>query len=89
MAYSVPQIDPEFVSALMDQDDPDTVTTALVLYTIGMLQGVSSVMREHAMMLLLQGMQQPYVDGWLDAADTFDLDPPPQECVCEEHEKEA
>jgi hypothetical protein len=89
MAYSVPQIDPEFVHALMAQDDPEIVTTALKLFTIGMLQGISAVIREHAMVLLLQGTQQPYVDGWLDVADTFDLDPPPHEPACREKEKEV
>jgi hypothetical protein len=79
MSYTMPQIDPEFVHALMEQDEPQVVQDVIVLYTIGVLQGISAVMREHAMTLLLGGFQQPYVDGWLDAADTFDCDPPPRD----------
>lgn len=89
MTYSIPQIDPEFVYALMAQEEPEVVTTALQLFTVGILQGISSVLREHAMILLLQDVQQPYVNGWLDAADTFDLAPPPRECENEQTEKES
>jgi hypothetical protein len=88
MPYSVPQVDPQFVQLLMEQDDPQIVQNALVLYTIGLIQGISSVLREHAMLLLLQGSASPYVNGWLDAADTFDFDPPPREQECEEQKPE-
>jgi hypothetical protein len=79
MSYSVPQVDPEFVRALMDQEDPEIVQNAITVYTIGLIQGISAVLREHSMDLLLQGYTDAYVGGWLDAADTFDLDPPPRE----------
>lgn len=79
MPYSIPQVDPDFVRLLMEQKDPETVQNAIVLYTIGMIQGMSCMLREHAMTLLLEGYSQPYVDGWLDVADTFDLEPPPRE----------
>jgi pantothenate kinase type III len=88
MSYSVPQVDPAFIEALMEQDDPEIVQHALVLFTIGLIQGVSAVLREHAMMLLLHGYEQPYVNGWLDAADTFDCDPPPRESEGEGKDKE-
>lgn len=76
VTYSMPQIDPEYILAIMAQDDPDIVHRALVLYTVGVIQGISSILREHAMLLMLEGSAKEYVAGWLDAADTFDLDPP-------------
>lgn len=88
MSYSVPEVDPDFVRALMEQDDPKLVRDVLILYTMGLMQGVSSVLREHAMTLLLQGFQQEYVNGWLDCADTFDMDPPPRAQQCEEQQAE-
>lgn len=79
MPYSIPQVDPDFVDLLMKQTDPETVQNAIVLYTIGLIQGMSCMLRDSAMSLLLQGYSEAYVDGWLDVADTFDLDPPPRE----------
>lgn len=79
MPYSIPQVDPGFVEKLMKQTDPEMVQSAIVLYTIGLIQGMSCMLREHAMSLLLQGHSEAYTDGWLDVADMFDLDPPPRE----------
>jgi hypothetical protein len=88
MSYTMPEIDPEYILAIMDQDDPQVVHNALVLFTIGIVQGVSSVLREHAMLLMLQGCEEKYVNGWLDAADTFDAAPPPRDDEPEQAEKE-
>lgn len=89
MPYSIPEVDPGFVHLLMQQDDPEKVQNAIVLYTIGLIQGMSCMLREHAMALLLQGFGEAYVDGWLDVADTFDLDPPPRETLAAPETKEG
>lgn len=89
MPYSIPQIEPGFVKLLMKQEDPELVQNAIVLYTIGLIQGMSCMLREHAMSLLLQGFSEAYVDGWLDVADTFDLDPPPRESHTTPEKKEG
>lgn len=88
MPYSMPQIDPDYIQAIMAEDDPEVVTSALTLYTIGIIQGISSILREQAMLLLLDGANDEYVGGWLDAADTFDLAPPPREEESAPAEKE-
>lgn len=79
MPYSIPQVDPDFITLLMQQDDPEMVNKAIVLYTIGIIQGMSCMLRDHAMALLLDGRPEQYVDGWIDIADMLDLDPPPRE----------
>lgn len=89
MPYSIPEVDPGFIALLMQQDDPEKVQNAIVLYTIGLIQGMSSMLREHAMSLLLAGCGEDYVDGWLDVADTFDLDPPPREPYAAPEKKEG
>lgn len=89
MPYSIPEVDPGFVELLMRQTDPEMVQKAVVLYTVGLIQGISCMLRESAMALLLQGHQESYVDGWLDVADTFDLDPPPRESRTAPEKKEG
>lgn len=89
MPYSIPQVDPVFVQLLMQQDEPEKVQSAIVMYTVGLIQGMSCMLREHAMSLLLQGHTEAYVDGWLDVADTFDLDPPPREPYTASEQREG